>query len=96
MEIVGYVLIFVLGSLVQFLWLSRGKRNSPISALALMVIAAGGVVVLGWGALGGRPDRVWVGACGKRWPAHAAVASLARLWAVQMIAHSAFTFSIPR
>ena len=29
-------------------------------------------------------------------PAHAARASLVRLWAVQTKAHSAFTFSMPR
>ena len=46
--------------------------------------------------LGACPSRFDVGVSDDWRGAHAALASLTRLWAVQMSAHSALTFSMPR
>lgn len=52
MVVLGYAIVFLLGGFAQFLWLSQGQRNTAFSALLLIVVAIGGVVVLGWAALG--------------------------------------------
>jgi hypothetical protein len=52
MAVLGYAIVFLLGGFVQFLWLSQGQRNTAFSALLLMAVAVGGVVILGWAAIG--------------------------------------------
>jgi hypothetical protein len=51
MEIIGHVIVFLLASFQQYMWRSRGGKNSGFSALLIIVIAVGGVSFLGWWAL---------------------------------------------
>jgi hypothetical protein len=81
----------------RFLGLSLAGYN--------VLISLGLAAVAGWGCradniadLGARPDRVGDRAFIAGWPAQAAVArvnSFRRLWAVQIMAHSARTFRCP-
>jgi hypothetical protein len=49
--VIGHGVVFVLAAICQISWLSRGQRNTSLSAILTLAVGIIGVAVLGWLAL---------------------------------------------